>query len=306
MKIISLARSPKQLLNILKFLNQKHKDINDNLLIIIDNFRKSKYQNIQIKNIIANNKIKCQLIERSNRYASVKIFFYYLINFFSKKYISCIGDPRIIDSNKILKYIFYDKASKVNIFDDGLVSVRYSGKFSKKVFFFTSYFELFTQKKNVYNFYIYTKINTKPKKKLIIIGQNIYNKNIYSKNEYLKIINTIIFFFNKEYIYIPHRNEDYSFLINNKINAIEPNEDINDLFFTNPQLIGDTVFSIYSSALIDLRIMFTNKKINFYFYYSKKLENIHQVSEIHYFYKKLNFIKVNDLLSENIKEILQK
>ena len=84
MKIISLARSPKQLLNILKFLNQNHKDINDNLLIIIDNFRKSKYQNIQIKNIIANNKIKCQLIERSNRYASVKIFFYYLINFFSK------------------------------------------------------------------------------------------------------------------------------------------------------------------------------------------------------------------------------
>ena len=95
-------------------------------------------------------------------------------------------------------------------------------------------------------------------------------------------------------------------MINNKINAIEPNEDINDLFFTNPQLIGDTVFSIYSSALIDLRIMFTNKKINFFFYYSKKLENIHQVSEIHYFYKKLNFIKVNDLLSENIKESLQR
>ena len=85
MKIISLARSPKQLLNILKFLNRNHKDINNNLLIIIDNFRKSKYQNIQIKNIIANNKIKCQLIERSNRYASVKIFFLLFYQFFFKK-----------------------------------------------------------------------------------------------------------------------------------------------------------------------------------------------------------------------------
>ena len=91
-------------------------------------------------------------------------------------------------------------------------------------------------------------------------------------------------------------------MINNKINAIEPKEDINDLFFNNPELIGDTVFSIYSSALVDLRIMFTNKKINFYFYDSKRLKNITQVSEIHYFYKKLNFIKLNELLSSNIQD----
>ena len=74
MNIISLARSPKQLLNILVFLNQNHKDKNNNILIIIDNFKKSKYQNIQIKNIIADYNFKYHLIERTDKYAPVKVF----------------------------------------------------------------------------------------------------------------------------------------------------------------------------------------------------------------------------------------